>query len=215
MAGRIIPLTLAGYLAKQLHNPSGLLGRVVLPRLFNRRNAALNDLTLECLALEPSDRVLEVGFGGGYLLGRMSAVLTEGALAGVDASPEMVAYCEKRFRSLIQNGRMDIRCASAEALPYPTASFTKACTVNTIFYWRDTGQAMSELGRVLMEGGRLVICFTCKESLEKRAFTRHGIRLFEIAEVRELMEAAGFREVTLMPGRDRHRAFRCAIGTKG
>jgi ubiquinone/menaquinone biosynthesis C-methylase UbiE len=208
-------LTLAGFLAKQLHNPSGVLGRVVLPRLFNRRNAALNDLTLECLALKPGDRVLEVGFGGGYLLGRMSAMLTEGALAGVDVSPEMVAYCEKRFRSLIQAGRMDIRCASAEALPYPTACFTKVCTVNTIFYWRDVARAMAELGRVLVEGGRLVICFTCKESLEKRAFTRHGIRLFQVTEVQELMEAAGFREVTLVPGRDRHREFRCAIGRKG
>jgi SAM-dependent methyltransferase len=208
-------LTLARFLARQLHNPSGLVGSVVLPRLFNRRNAALNDLTLECLALEPADRVLDVGFGGGYLLGRMSAILTDGALAGVDISPKMVGYCEKRFRSLIRDGRLDIRCAGAEALPYPAASFTKACTVNTIFYWRDAGQAMSELGRVLVEGGRLVICFTCKESLERREFTQYGIRLFEIAEARELMEAAGFREVTMVPGRDRHREFRCAIGTKG
>ena len=61
----------------------------------------------------------------------------------------------------------------------------------------------------------MVICFTCKESLEKRAFTRHGIRLFQVTEVQELMEAAGFREVTLVPGRDRHREFRCAIGRKG
>jgi SAM-dependent methyltransferase len=208
-------LTLARFLARQLHTPSGLLGSVVLPRLFNRRNAALNDLTLECLALEPTDRVLEVGFGGGYLLGRMSAILTDGTLAGVDASPEMVGYCEKRFRSLIRGGRLDIRCASGEALPYPSASFTKACSVNTIFYWRDAGQAMSELGRVLVEGGRLVVCFTCKESLERRAFTRYGLRLFEIIEVWELIEAAGFRQVTMVPGRDRHRKFRCAIGTKG
>jgi hypothetical protein len=68
---------------------------------------------------------------------------------------------------------------------------------------------------VLVEGGRLVVCFTCKESLERREFTRYGIRLFEIAEVRELMEAAGFPEVTMVPGRDRHREFCCAVGTRG
>lgn len=36
---------LARWMAQQLGRPSGIAGRSVLPRLFNRRNAALNDLT--------------------------------------------------------------------------------------------------------------------------------------------------------------------------
>ena len=72
----------------------------------------------------------------------------------------MIAFCEKQQRSWIEAGKLELRCARAEALPYPTAYFTKACTVNSIFYWQDTSQAISELGRVLGERGRLVICFT-------------------------------------------------------
>ena len=41
--------------------------------------------------LPAQGRVLEVGFGGGYLLGLMSTVVTVGFLAGVDRSPAMVA----------------------------------------------------------------------------------------------------------------------------
>jgi SAM-dependent methyltransferase len=128
---RRYPAVLAKLIAKQLGRPSGLPGTLVLAPLWNRRNSALNDVAFESLALHPRDRVLEVGFGGGYLLERMAAVLTEGFLAGVDSSPAMVAFCEKRQRSLIEAGKLELKCAKAEALPYPAASFT--VTVQMVF----------------------------------------------------------------------------------
>ena len=80
----------AKFLAGQLGRPSGVWGLVLAP-IWNKRNAALNDVAFQALALSPQDRVLEVGFGGGYLLGRMAQVVTAGFLAGVDVSPSMVA----------------------------------------------------------------------------------------------------------------------------
>jgi SAM-dependent methyltransferase len=207
-------MALATFLAKQLHHPSGILGRHVLPRLFNRRNIALNDLVFENLALQSRDRVLEIGFGGGYLLGRMSAIVTDGLLAGVDRSPEMVAFCRKRFRTLAKDGRPEIKCASAEALPYPPAHFTKACTVNTLFYWQDVTKAFSELWRVLADEGVLALCFTCKESLENRSFARFGFALYEVDDVQRLMISTGFREIRIVRGADKHRNFACAVGRK-
>jgi len=202
------------FLASQLREPSGIVGGLILPRLFNRRNAALNDLTLECLGLEPRDRVLDVGCGGGYLLRRMAHFVTDGLVAGVDLSPRMVSFCERRYRPLIQAGGLEVRCASAEDLPYPSAFFTKACSVNAIFYLSEAGLAVSELWRVLADGGVLVICFTSKKSLQKRGFGKHGLSLFEDDEVRDLMESSGFREVRMVPGSDRHREFTCAVGRK-
>ena len=85
----------AKYISKQLHHPSGFMGRVILPRLFNRRNRVLNRLTLECLELESKDRVLEVGFGGGYLLSLILPLVPKGKAIGIDRSEEMVAFCKK------------------------------------------------------------------------------------------------------------------------
>lgn len=205
---------LAKFMAQQLGAPSGLVGRWVLAPLWNRRNSALNDLALDRLALHAHDRVLEVGFGGGYLLGRMAGVVTQGCLAGVDASRTMVSVCERRYRSRIKAGRIELRCAPAEALPYSSGRFSKACSVNSLFYWADAPRAMAEICRVLEAGGRLVLCVTRKRSIEGKRFARHGLGLYEDEEVCTLMEGAGFAHVEMNRASDRHREFLCLVGLK-
>lgn len=207
-------MILARFLAKQLRNPSGIFGKFVLTRLWNKRNGALNDLAFDRLALDPHDRVLEVGFGGGYLLGRMAAVISEGFMAGVDISPAMITFCQKRYRSLIRDGKLEIQWARVESLPYPAGYFTKVCTVNSIFYWQNAPRAISELGRVLADGGLLVTCFTCKQSLEHKGFTDHGMTLYETDEVQQMMASAGFHQIRMSQASDRHREFLCATGRK-
>jgi SAM-dependent methyltransferase len=212
--GRRNKTMLAKFLARQLGNPSGIFGRFVLAPLWNKRNSALNDAAFDRLALRPHDRVLEVGFGGGYLLGRMAAVVAEGFLAGVDVSPAMVAFCQKRFRSLVEANKLDLKCATAQTLPYPSGFFTKVCTVNSIFYWENVPQAISELWRVLEENGMLVMCFTCKTSLEDKQFAQHGLALYEDDQIGPMMKAAGFHAVSVTRALDRHREFLCVTGAK-
>jgi hypothetical protein len=60
-------MTFSKLLAKQLGNPSRISGKLAAI-VWNRRNAALNDVVFDVLDLEPSNRVLEIGFGGGYLV---------------------------------------------------------------------------------------------------------------------------------------------------
>ncbi len=135
--------------------------------------------------MRSDERVLEVGFGGGYLLGRMSAIVTSGFIGGVDISTTMVEQGQARYRTLIQAGKMDLKAGTADRLPYPAAHFSKAVSVNSIFYWPDAAQASSELSRVLGEGGRLVLCFTDKDSLQQKDFAQHGLTLYGIDEVRQ------------------------------
>ncbi len=120
-------MALGRLMARELGNPSALAAPL-LAALWNRRNATLNDVAYARLGLQPDDRVLEVGFGGGYLLGRIAAALTTGFVAGVDVSPAMVALCRRRYRSLVQAGRLELHCAPAESLPYPAGHFSRLCT---------------------------------------------------------------------------------------
>lgn len=62
-----LPMSIAKFLARELGNPSTIMGRLYLAPMWNRRNAALNNTAFEHLELQSHDRVLEIGFGGGYL----------------------------------------------------------------------------------------------------------------------------------------------------
>jgi arsenite methyltransferase len=199
-------------LANQLGNPTGIFGKLA-PWVWNRRNAALNDTVFKLLALQPADRVLEIGFGGGYLLNRMGASLTNGFLTGIDISPAMVAHAEKHCQEAIQAGRLELKCAPAESLPYPDRHFTKVCSVNTIFYWEDIRCGLGEIWRVLERGGIVIICFTDKGSLEQKGFARE-IKLFVGADVQGLLEEVGFQDTEVLSFADRYRQYRCVGAQK-
>lgn len=199
---------LAKMMARQLGNPSGLIGRF-LGRMWNKRNSTLNDVAYDALSLTAADRVLEVGFGGGYLLGRMSRIVTTGQISGVDISAAMVSACQQRYAGL-----MDLRIGTAEQLPFPDAHFTTAVSVNSIFYWTDAAQAMSELARVLMKGGRLILCFTDERSLQQKDFAHHGLKLFTGESARQLLEAAQFSAIRLAQHTDQHRRFWCVTASR-
>lgn len=200
------------FVASQLRNPSGAFGRIVMPRFFNRSSAAINQLTLASLALEPTDRVIEVGFGSGDLIGRIAPLVSKGSVAGVDFSADMVAVTAKRFA--LETKRIELRCASAENLPYGDESFTKACTVNTIYFWADPAAPLSELSRVLRVGGRIVVSFSPPSALQGLPFTKHGFNLHEPGRVRCLLEDAGFGGIEIVRGAGPRGEFICAIGTK-
>jgi arsenite methyltransferase len=202
------------FIAGQLRNPSGAFGRYVMPSFFNRSSAAINQRTLASLALEPGDRVLEIGFGSGELIAHVEPFVPQGCVAGVDFSPDMVAACEKRFAPLVRAGRVELRCAMAEELPYADGRFTKACTVNTVYFWPDPSVPLGELWRVLDDGGRLVVGFSIPAAIRRLPFTRHGFTLYEPDQMSGLLEAAGFGDVRMVPGSGRRGDFMCAIATK-
>jgi len=131
------------------------LGRLVLWRL-DGVNRGMNEFTLEALAPEPDDRILEVGFGGGALLGQ---ILDSGAalVAGTDVSEVALSRARKRYAAAAD--RPQLACCGDTALPFADAAFTKACAVNGIYFWPDIGGRLEELRRVLEPGGRLVLCY--------------------------------------------------------
>lgn len=193
----LIDLVPRKYLAAQLRRPSGLVGRLLVAPILNRRNAVLNEAVLQSLGLEETDRVLEVGFGGGDLMSRVLPRISSGHLIGADFSQDMVELCARRFSSAIADGVLELVCASVEELPLAGCSVDKACTANTIYFWGDPVAAAVELHRVIAPGGRLVIGFAPRQTLERLPVTEHGFAMYEADEVRALLLEAGFDDVSI------------------
>jgi arsenite methyltransferase len=196
LVASILNLVPKSYLAAQLRRPTGLFGRLVIAPALNRGNARLNAAIVDALDLDASDRVLEVGFGGGDLIARMLPFVPRGSVVGADFSGDMVALCSRRFSAAVGSGALRLHCATFDSLPLADASSDKVCTVNTIYFWPDPGAALRELRRVSAPGGRVVIGFAPREALERLPVSEHGFRMYEVDEVASMLRAAGFDDVS-------------------
>jgi SAM-dependent methyltransferase len=144
------------FVARQSACPSGFLGRLI-GHVMARETAAANEAALALLELKPGDHVLEVGFGHGATIVRLAAAVGGGLVAGVDPSAAMCRMAALRNRPAAAQGRVEIRQAPAEAIPYPDGTFDKVVTVHTVYFWPDLALALGEIARVLKAGGRLVL----------------------------------------------------------
>ncbi|HEX7177309.1 MAG TPA: class I SAM-dependent methyltransferase [Pyrinomonadaceae bacterium] len=190
------------FFARQLARPSGLFGRLVTARWLDKSSATMNQLTFERLSLQPDDRVLEVGFGSGYLLKKILSAGPCAHVAGIDPSADMVRLVERRLGKFIRGGKARIREGSIEALPFGDGEFTKLCTVNTLYFWQEPAVPLSECRRVLREDGLLVLCFNAKEDLERWPGHKYGFRLYELSEIEEELTRSGFGAIDVARGHD-------------
>ena len=160
------------FLAHQFANPHGLLGRWLITPLLNRIGQRLNDLAIRLLDPQPGERLIEIGYGGGGLLRRLSR-LGLAQLVGVDRSSSVARSIPGA--TLVQ--------ADAQALPFAAESFDAAVSVSVLHFWPDLRPPLAEIARVLDPGGRLVLVFEPPEALRRWPGHVHGFQLWEIEQV--------------------------------
>lgn len=106
---------------------------------------------LDRLALEPDDRVLDIGCGTGETL----AGIDDGGTPshGLDVSRPQLETASKKS---------DLRTAQfvqgdAHRLPYVDGVFDAAVSVGSILYWSDPAAVLREARRVTTPGGRILV----------------------------------------------------------
>jgi arsenite methyltransferase len=157
---------------------------------MNRRNAAMNAYAVEQLDLQPTDRVLEIGFGGGVTL--PSLISAAAFVVGVDPSADVVRAAIEQHGT---SERLQFRQGEVEALPCAPGEFSKACTVNTIYFWRALDAGFSQIHRVLAEGGRVAVAFLPKAKMAAMNMPPDIFTLRDPDDVVAAMQQAGFRDI--------------------
>ena len=111
--------------------------------------------TRALLALQPGERVLDIGSGPGFLADEMAAeVGPEGAVHGVDPSESMLAIARRRGTAV------QYALGDAVSLPFEDQTFDAAIATQVYEYVPDMPAALAEARRVLKSGGRLLILDT-------------------------------------------------------
>jgi SAM-dependent methyltransferase len=104
---------------------------------------------LDLMGLTPTDSVLDVGCGAGWLLHLLAERVTEGRVVGMDVSDEMVRHARRNCADLAQVMAVT---GSVDEIPWESHFFTKAISVESAYYWPEPATGLREIFRVLRPG---------------------------------------------------------------
>ena len=183
----------------------------IFVNLINRKtHAALKRIVAG--QITAGDRVLECACGTGMLT---SVMAERGAvLTATDFSKKMLKKAEKNCAAY---PGIEFRFADITALDFPDGSFDKAVAGNVLHLLDEPLKALSELDRVVREGGLLIIPTYMNRDREGKtssfasAVGHAGAdfkRQFTVESYRQFFLDAGYPDVTVTPAEGR---IPCAV----
>ena len=203
------------FFSEQARQPSGLFGRIVMPVVFDRGNAFLNGFVNSLMTVQPNDRVLEIGCGTGKLINIMAKKVDKGIISGIDFSSTMVTIAKRRNKKSIAGGIVNIIQANFDDISYSKKSYTKACSVNTLYFWENPEYTVKKVFDLLESGGRFIVAFEDIKQLEQRKLSDKVFQLYADSDVKRLLSNAGFSNgVFIETRKKRNLLFHCAVAMK-
>lgn len=205
----------SAFFSKQARRPEGLFGRIVMRVVFDRGNAFLNDFVNDLMSVQTNDHIIEIGSGTGKLINRMSKNIDKGLIEGIDFSSEMVSIARKRNKESIAKGNVKIVEGNFDEISYEKESFTKACSVNTLYFWPSPAITAEKIAEILKPEGKLVLAFEDIEQLKQRKLNQDVFKLYSIDEVQDLLINAGFsNNVNIVSRKKGSLIYHCVVAIK-
>jgi len=203
------------FFSKQARKPSGWFGRLVMPKSFDIGNERLNRLVYEVLMPQPGDHILDLGCGTGKLVHKIACRTDSCVVEGLDFPETMVAIARRRNRGHISGAKAVIHMGGVNRSPFQADSFTKICSVNTIYFWLDFQSTARKILRLLVPGGMLVLGFEDRFQMDQRPLDPDVFRIFEAAEVESILINTGFvRDVATRSNEKGSSVFHCTVATR-
>lgn len=119
---------------------------------MGRFSRLLSPQLADLAAVSAGQRAIDVGCGPGALTAELVKRLGADGVAAIDPSVPFVEAATARHPGV------DVRLASAEALPYPDGSFDVALAQLVVHFMRDPVGGLTEMARVTRAGGVVAAC---------------------------------------------------------
>ena len=177
-------------LAQQLGKPNGEHG-ISVANMMHDSNIGMTRSTYSTLNLTDEDSVLELGHGNGKHIHEVLGGGKNLIYTGLEISDLMKLEAESQMLQ-----RVSFVLYDGVIIPFQENSFTKAMTVNTIYFWREPVKLLNEIYRVLKTDGLLAIAFAHKQFMETLPFTKYGFNLYDDEKLASLVTQTAFKLVS-------------------
>lgn len=179
--------------------PQGFWGKMMI-KSMNKGHSELTDWALEHLKINRDYTILDVGCGGGKTVSKLSSMIGNGKVYGIDYSDLCVKKSEKLNRKDIICNKVFISQASVSNLPFESDKFDIVTAIETYYFWQDKLSDLKEVHRVLKSGGKILLVFEMlktedepekwqkvEQTLDIEAVTKDGIT--------EILLRAGYQNI--------------------
>jgi ubiquinone/menaquinone biosynthesis C-methylase UbiE len=195
-------------LMDQFRKPTGKIGWLI-GQVMASKNKERSQWVLSLLKVQPDDQILEIGFGPGTDIQRVSQHASRGFVAGIDYAEIMVCQARKRNAAAIRAGKVNLQCATASKLPYDDQSFDTVFSINVAQFWDQPLQVLAEVQRVLKLGGLVALAVQPRN----QGATEETVRAVGKQLVKHLTDA-GFQQIRLETKSLKPVSVVCALGIK-
>ena len=176
---------------RQFGHPRGIAGRMAGWVMAHRRsNRQRNRWAVSLLEVQPTDRVLEIGFGPGVAIAELARRAARGKVYGIDRSEVMVRQAGRRNAAAVRAHRVQLIHAAVDRLPSFDEPLDAILAVNTVGFWPDPAERLRRLRRLLRPGGRIALASQPRCPGATRDTT---VRAAE--ELQDLLTQAGFTDI--------------------
>lgn len=188
---------------KRLHNagkPKGFWGRRTL-RSMNEEHSDLTDNGLNEIPFKDDFTCLDIGCGGGRTISLLSEKAKNGKIYGVDISETSLKEAKRYNKADIKSGKITLKQASVNELPFPDDFFDVVTAVETFYFWKDKGDCVKEVKRVLKPGGVFMIMLDAYDdgvSDYSEVINEIGLELNTPDFFREIFFLAGYSETDII-----------------
>ena len=183
-------------IGQQFSKPHGLIGYFCC-KIMNVINKRMYKSVVNKITADENATILDVGYGNGYLLKKLYKKCGCN-LYGIEVSTDAEKFASKRNKKGIKAKKIKLLKANCCNTPFEEDVFDCVTTVNTIYFWEDTLNGLSEIHRVLKSGGKFYNAVYAKEWLQKLSYTKEGFKFFDKEDYIRLGKQAGFAEVEII-----------------
>ncbi len=168
----------------------------------------IHRIMLDHVDISRKRSILDVGCGTGNALILMSRINEDARYYGIDLSGQMIEAAREKTKG---NPRFEFRAADSANIPYGDAYFDLVISSNSFHHYLDPFRVLSEVKRVLKEGGTFFLVDACRDvyfpikmqDAYRKKFEKGHVTYYTTGEILHMLKETGFsnpRLVTTVKG---------------